>query len=64
MALCKTCENWNEDYNEFRQMYDDCIVVDDPEPEHQFCEMYNDHIPSEIYYGDADCEYYRQKEEP
>lgn len=50
----------NKKYDEFRQNYDDTIVEGE-NIIHHFCPIYNDRIPNEIYYDNADCEYYLKK---
>lgn len=60
MALCNSCVFMNKKYDEFRQNYDDTIVEGE-NIIHHFCPIYNDHIPNEIYYDNADCEYYFKK---
>lgn len=61
MALCSKCTFMNKQYDEFRQDYNDAIVVGNTTVEH-FCPMYDDHIPNGIYYKGEKCEYYMEKQ--
>lgn len=56
MALCDTCMFYNKQYDEFRQQYDD--VIDGENREKHFCTMYDDNIPLDITYKNADCPHY------
>ena len=58
--LCDTCLNYNEGTDDFRQKFDDQIVIDGDGREQHFCPMYDDHIPHGIYHEGEDCEWYRR----
>lgn len=58
MASCDKCFFMTHQYDTFRQNYDDVDAVDDKSKPHHYCPMYTDHIPEDIFYGDADCEFY------
>lgn len=58
MALCDNCMFLTKNHDEFRQMFDDTIVIDGDERQKHYCPMYNDHIPFDIFYENADCPYY------
>jgi hypothetical protein len=61
MRLCSKCRFYSREYDEGRQEWDDVVKIgDDTELHH--CPMYEDHIPKEIYDGDADCVFYEPKE--
>lgn len=55
---CDTCLNYKKEYDEFRQSYDDVIVLGDKRPEAHFCPMYDNRIPDGIYYDGDNCELY------
>lgn len=61
MGYCKNCRIWNEKYDEFRNDFNDCIIVDDSSPAPHFCIMYDDNIPPEIYYDGGKCPYFNKK---
>lgn len=63
MAYCDTCAFWNEQYNELGQNGDDCIVIGDAGLPPKYCPMYDDHIPPDITYNNAKCEWYMEKEQ-
>ena len=48
-----------EGYDTFRQRYDD--VIDGEKREKHFCPMYLDHIPFDISYENAKCEFYEPR---
>lgn len=50
----------NEKYDAFRQSFND-ILVDGKSVEYHYCDMYDDHIPREIYDGNAKCEFYEEQ---
>ena len=60
-ALCETCLHYREEFDSFRQLYDDSVPEADDSPERHFCSIYDDHIPHDIYYKDADCLYYSER---
>lgn len=62
MALCDNCLFYKKEQDEFRQNYDDVVVIDSKEKPHHYCPMYNDHIPQEIWYNNGNCPYYEKKE--
>ena len=41
MALCDNCLFYKKEQDEFRQEYDDVIVIDSKEKPHHYCPMYN-----------------------
>lgn len=59
--LCDKCANYSKQEDEFRQEYVDKIVLDDKGREQHFCPMYDDHIPSGIYYDGESCPFFREK---
>lgn len=63
MALCEKCEFYNRNYANMRKNYDDCIVIVEDKREKDFCIMYDDFIPLNITYEDADCPFFLQKED-
>ena len=62
MASCKNCKIYRKEYDEFRQEFDDEIVVNDTNPPNHYCAMYDDNIPPDIFYNGADCPYYEPKQ--
>lgn len=62
MALCDTCLHYMQKFDELRQNFDDVIVekAKDKRQKH-FCPMYDDNIPNEIYYENADCMFYTKQ---
>ncbi len=60
MALCNSCFFFKRDYDEFRIKYDD-VAKEKKEPDKHYCPMYADHIPFNIFYKNADCEYYEKE---
>lgn len=63
MALCDNCIFYNKDYDEFRQGYNDVIIIDEKPRLKHYCTMYNSNLPQGIWYNNADCPYYEKKEE-
>lgn len=61
--LCERCLNYSKQLDEFRQQYDDVIVIDSTEPGKHYCPMYDDNIPAEIFYNNAECEFFVEKGE-
>lgn len=61
MALCDSCLFFDERYDKFRQDYNDAVPIGEDLEQH-FCPMYDDNIPNGIYYNNADCEFYQEKE--
>jgi hypothetical protein len=57
MALCDNCAFFDEQYDKFRQDYNDAVPLGSSVEQH-FCPMYDDHIPNGIYYDGEDCEFY------
>ena len=62
MALCEKCKFYNRNYANMRKNYDDCIVIGEDKREKDFCMMYEDFIPLNITYEDADCPFFLPKE--
>ena len=60
MALCDNCLFYREDYDEFRQNYDDTEKVGDNTIKH-YCPMYDDNIPNGIFYGGENCEFFDER---
>lgn len=58
MALCDNCLFYDKAEDEFRQEYDDCLVVGYDEPPKHYCPMYDNNIPMKIFYKNADCQFY------
>lgn len=58
MALCDSCIYYKKEYDEFRQSYDDVVVIDSTTPKKHFCRMYNSNIPKGIWYDNKNCPYY------
>ena len=61
---CDTCMNYRKEFDEFRQQFDDIIVIDNTRPEPHFCPMYDNRIPDGIYYNGDTCEFYIDEKEP
>lgn len=59
--LCNTCANYDKKYDEFRHKYYDTIIEFDKRQRHG-CIMYEDQIPQKIWYENANCPYYIEKE--
>lgn len=60
MGLCEHCAFMNKKYDAFRQSFND-ILEDGKSVEYHYCDMYDDHIPREIYDGNAKCEFYEEQ---
>lgn len=61
MINCKNCKYYSKEFDEFRQQFDDVIVVGQENREKHYCIFYNDHIPSEIWGNKENCPYFEQK---
>ena len=57
MALCDHCLIYDKLYDEMCMKYDDTL----PENTHH-SRAYNEQIPDNIYYRNADCKYYMPEE--
>ena len=62
MESCKTCRYWRKEYDDFRQDFNDEIIVDDADQSKHFCVMLDDGIPPEVFNGNADCPFWDKKE--
>jgi hypothetical protein len=61
--LCNGCLNYSKEIDEFRQRFDDVVVIGSTEPEKHYCPMYDDNIPAAIFYENAECEFFIEKGE-
>ena len=57
MRECGSCVHFDSRYDEFRTMFDDCII--DGKRKDHFCPLYDDVIPQNIWYDNTKCPYYR-----
>lgn len=55
---CNKCLFYDKQYDNFRQEYDDIIVLGNNQPEAHYCPMYLDNIPNAIFYDGAKCEFF------
>ncbi len=62
MALCDTCSHYRKEYDDFRQTYDDVIVLREKNKNH-FCPMYDDNIPHTIWNDGGNCKSYAKREQ-
>ena len=60
-AQCSKCLFYDEKYDNFRQEYDDVIVVDNDQPPKHFCLLYESGIPSNIFYDGNACKFFVEK---
>lgn len=63
MALCSKCANYDKKYADLRRRYEDVVKIGGNKQEKDFCSMYEDFIPLNITYEDADCPFFFQKED-
>ena len=63
MALCSKCANYDTKYTDFRRMFEDVDKIGGDKREKDFCVMYDDFIPLNITYEDADCPYFLTRED-
>ena len=61
MALCDKCEFYRKEYDEFRQTYDDVDIIGHKPPENHFCPMYDDNIPTRLWYSGDECPLFSPK---
>ena len=61
MALCNSCPFFKREYDDFRKEYDD-VIEEGKTKEKHYCPMYADHIPFDIFYKNADCDFYERSE--
>lgn len=59
--LCNKCAAYRKEYDEFRQEYVDVDEIGSDAPEPHFCTMYDDHIPTPIYYDGAPCAFFMEE---
>ncbi len=65
MALCDSCLHYRKGFDKLGQIHDDVVIeTDNDKRQKHFCPMYDDHIPNDIYYDNADCEFYMNKNRP
>lgn len=61
MEFCNKCLFYSKEYEDFRKMYDDTLIIDNSDYEKKFCTMFDDNIPNEICYGGQKCPHFFEK---
>jgi hypothetical protein len=61
MESCDKCLFYSKEYEDFRKMFDDTVILDDSDHEKKFCIMFDDNIPNEICYGGMKCPHFFEK---
>ena len=55
MIKCKNCMHYDKEYDEFRQQYDDIIIIGQENRKVHHCILYDNEIPSETWKNKEEC---------
>ena len=61
MESCDNCLFYKKEYEDFRKMFDDTMIVGDSDDGRRFCNMFDDSIPTEICSDGMKCPYFIEK---
>ena len=61
--FCDNCSAYRKEYDDFRQEYEDVVIIGYKGPESHFCPMYDSSIPRRIWENGDPCEFYQEKTE-
>ena len=59
--ICDKCMNYSPEIDDFRQQYVDKIVKGENGKDQHFCPIYDDHIPTGIWYDGESCPFFNEK---